>query len=633
MTNSTLYHYYNYKLKVAGLLVLLIVIVSQGAKAQYRNHELTFSENLKGDIAIFGNTLMNLVNADGTVNTIAMNGNSVNGNSIYDNGQFGVANMQYVDIDGNTGYGAGTRNSSSADLILPVGVNTIKLARLYWGGRVVTSDFDITLPVNQTIKIRKGTTGDYREYSPAQFDKTVRNAGTGTEFYFYQAYTDITDLVKQKGAGTYTVGNGVFSAGTGGDFGNYGGWSIVVVYENPVLPFKSIRLYDGFQQVYIGGGATTTDITLTGLNVPSGALAAGDAQMGIITWEGDAKYNGDQLSINNNLFSNALNPSDNTMNGTITKNGVNVTSKNPNYTDQMGIDIDQFDVSTGYGILPNASSVTLQFSTNQDQFFFGIISFVIKMKDPAIQISKTVTDADLNKIAAPGEVLTYTFKGTNTGTGNANAVVLTDTLPSNITFVANSLKVNYCPGVIAGFKTDVPGDDVAEYNVANQIVTFRLGNNATNINGGSLEPNTSFEVEFKAIANAPSNGNANTIINIARLKALSDAMEPFVDDGTAIINFIDPLINNYKHIFIPNAFTPNNDGLNDTWKIPALAAQPLAEVKVFNRYGQLVFYNRGYTKQWDGKFNGIMQPAGAYAYTIDTKNGLPFYSGLIMLIR
>lgn len=633
MTNSTLYHYYNYKLKVAGLLVLLIVIVSQGAKAQYRNHELTFSENLKGDIAIFGNTLMNLVNADGTVNTIAMNGNSVNGNSIYDNGQFGVANMQYVDIDGNTGYGAGTRNSSSADLILPAGVNTIKLARLYWGGRVVTSDFDITLPVNQTIKIRKGTTGDYREYSPAQFDKTVRNAGTGTEFYFYQAYTDITDLVKQKGAGTYTVGNGVFSAGTGGDFGNYGGWSIVVVYENPVLPFNSIRLYDGFQQVYSGGGATTTDITLTGLNVPSGALAAGDAQMGIITWEGDAKYNGDQLSINNNLFSNALNPPDNTMNGTITKNGVNVTSKNPNYTDQMGIDIDQFDVGTGYGILPNASSVTLQFSTNQDQFFFGIISFVIKMKDPAIQISKTVTDADLNKIAAPGEVLTYTFKGTNTGTGNANAVVLTDTLPSNITFVANSLKVNYCPGVIAGFKTDVPGDDVAEYNVANQIVTFRLGNNATNINGGSLEPNTSFEVEFKAIANAPSNGNANTIINIARLKALSDAMEPFVDDGTAIINFIDPLVNNYKHIFIPNAFTPNNDGLNDTWKIPALAAQPLAEVKVFNRYGQLVFYNRGYTKQWDGKFNGIMQPAGAYAYTIDTKNGLPLYSGLIMLIR
>lgn len=633
MTNSTLYHYYNYKLKVAGLLVLLIVIVSQGAKAQYRNHELTFSENLKGDIAIFGNTLMNLVNADGTANTIAMNGNSVNGNSIYDNGQFGVANMQYVDIDGNTGYGVGTRNSSAADLILPAGVNTIKLARLYWGGRVVTSDFDITLPVNQTIKIRKGTTGDYREYSPAQFDKTVRNAGTGTEFYFYQAYTDITELVKQKGAGTYTVGNGVFSAGTGGDFGNYGGWSIVVVYENPVLPFNSIRLYDGFQQVYSGGGATTTDITLTGLNVPSGALAAGDAQMGIITWEGDAKYNGDQLSINNHLFSNALNPPDNTMNGTITKNGVNVTSKNPNYTDQMGIDIDQFDVGAGYGILPNASSVTLQFSTTQDQFFFGIISFVIKMKDPAIQISKTVTDADLNKIAAPGEVLTYTFKGTNTGTGNANAVVLTDTLPSNITFVANSLKVNYCPGVIAGFKTDVPGDDVAEYNVANQIVTFRLGNNATNINGGFLEPNTSFEVEFKAIANAPSNGDANTIINIARLKALSDAMEPFVDDGTAIINFIDPLVNNYKHIFIPNAFTPNNDGLNDTWKIPALTAQPLAEVKVFNRYGQLVFYNKGYTKQWDGKFNGIMQPIGAYAYTIDTKNGLPLYSGLIMLIR
>lgn len=632
MTNSTLHNYCT-QLKAGCLLILLIGITLQSVKAQYRNLGLSFSENLKGDVALFGNTLMNLVKPDGTVDIIAMNGNSLDGNSNYDNGAFGHANMQYIDIDGNSGFGSGTRNSSSADLILPAGVNTIKLARLYWGGRVLSSDFDITLPANQTIKIRKGSNGGYREYSANQFDKTIRNAGTDYSFYFYQASTDITDMVRQKGAGTYTVGNGAFSAGTGGDFGNYGAWSIVVVYENPVLSFNSVRLYDGFQQVYNGGSATTADITLTGLNVPSGDLYAGDAHMGIITWEGDAKYNGDQLSINNNLFSNALNPFDNIMNGTITKNGVHVTSKNPNYTDQMGIDIDQFDVGTGYGIRKNASTINLQFSTNQDQFFFGVISFVIKMKDPLIKISKTVTDANFNNLAEPGEVLTYTLKGTNTGAANANAVVLTDTLPSTITYVPNSLKVNYCPGISNGYKTDITGDDIADYNAATKTVIFRMGNNATSINGGSLEPNTSFEVEFKATANVLPKDAANTIINLARLNAVSDAMEPFVDDATAIINFKNPLIINYKNIFIPNTFSPNNDGLNDYWKIPALAAYPLAEIRVYNRYGQMVFYNKGYTRQWDGKFNGLSQPVGAYTFTIDVKNGLRLYSGMVMIIR
>lgn len=614
-------------------MLLVISMLSKEATAQFRNFAPAFSDNFKGDIAIFGNTLMNLVKANGAIDTVAMNGNSVDGNSFYDNGSFGASNMQYADIDGNSGYGIETRNSSSADLMLPAGKNTIKLARLYWGGRVLTSDFNINVPANQTIKIRKGTTGGYREYNAAQFDKNVNNAGTPDEFYFYQAYADITEMVKQKGAGTYTVGNGVFSTGAGGDFGNYGGWSIVVVYENPALSFSSVRLYDGFQQVYIGGGATITNITLTGLNVPSTPLAAADAQMGIVTWEGDARYDGDNFSVNNNPVSNALNPVDNPMNGTITQNGVHITTKNPNYTDQMGIDIDRFDVGTGYGILPNATEVTLQFGTNQDQFFSGVVSFVIKMKDPEINITKIVSDSDGDNIAEPGEVLTYTIKGTNTGEGNAGAMVLTDTLPSTITFLPNSLTVNYCPGVATGFKSDATGDDIADYNPVTKAVVFRLGNAATPAAGGSLAPKRSFEIEFKATVKTPAAGQMFAVVNTARLKAVSDAQQIFIDDATAVINLQEPEIINYQKIYIPKAFTPNNDGLNDQWKIPSLAAYPLAEVKVYNRFGRLMFFNKGYTRQWDGRLNGANQPAGAYPYIVDLKNGDKLYSGILILYR
>jgi len=78
-----------------------------------------------------------------------MNDNSTNGNSVYGND---TENMQYTDVDGAAGNGSVTRNSSSSDLNLPPGTNTIKLARLYWGGRVKNSDFDLKSDANKKIK-------------------------------------------------------------------------------------------------------------------------------------------------------------------------------------------------------------------------------------------------------------------------------------------------------------------------------------------------------------------------------------------------------------------------------------------------------------------------------------------------
>ena len=520
--------------KLATAFLSLTIFFSIGTQAQNRPFGIVYSENLRGGSTLFGNTLLNPVNTDGTVNTAATNGNSIDGNSNFDNG--GATSMQYVDIDGNTGFGAGTRNSSSADLILPAGTNTIKLARLYWGGRAVSSEFNMAHALNRTIKIRKGTTGAYQEMAANQVDRSIGNAGTATEFSLYQAFADITTLVQQQGSGTYTVGNGAFSTGIGGDFGNYGAWSIVVVYENPTLNFNSVRIFDGYQQIYNGGGATSSTINLSGLNVPSGALSLTDAKIGIVGWEGDARYGGDFFKINTSLFGNGLNPDGNSWNGTITNDGVHVTTKNPNYTDQMGIDIDQFFIGTGYGILPNATNVNLEFGTTQDQYFSGVVTFVIRMKDPIIELAKTVTDANNSSTAEIGEILTYKLKGKNIGAGNSNEVVVTDSLPSSMTYVSNSLKVNYGPGITAGLKTDAAGDDIADYNAANKTVTFRLGNTANAVNGGYLALADSFEVEFNVTVNMPVNGIAPPLINVARMKAKSDALVDYVDDATAVMS-------------------------------------------------------------------------------------------------
>lgn len=92
------------------------------------------------------------------------------------------------------------------------------------------------------------------------------------------------------------------------------------------------------------------------------------------------------------------------------------------------------------------------------------------------------------------------------------------------------------------------------------------------------------------------------------------------------------LVKVFKKIFIPNAFTPNNDGINDTWFIETLEAYPHAEVKVFNRYGQMVFDNNGFNKPWDGIFKGVLLSPGAYVYIVDLKNNSPIIKGVVFII-
>ncbi len=86
-------------------------------------------------------------------------------------------------------------------------------------------------------------------------------------------------------------------------------------------------------------------------------------------------------------------------------------------------------------------------------------------------------------------------------------------------------------------------------------------------------------------------------------------------------------------VFVPNAFTPNGDGLNDTWNIPALVAYTNFQLLVFDRYGELVFRSENTMKAWDGKFKGKDLPAGAYTYILNLHNGFDPLKGTVLLIR
>jgi gliding motility-associated-like protein len=125
-----------------------------------------------------------------------------------------------------------------------------------------------------------------------------------------------------------------------------------------------------------------------------------------------------------------------------------------------------------------------------------------------------------------------------------------------------------------------------------------------------------------------------------------NSLQPVVNppaDASYILNVVSSLgcgassdtmfVKVYKNIFVPNAFTPNGDGFNDTWNIPALAAYPYFEVSVYGRWGGQIFHTRNIAKGWDGKFKGKTLPAGAYIYIINTGTMQDVIKGSVMIVR
>ena len=91
------------------------------------------------------------------------------------------------------------------------------------------------------------------------------------------------------------------------------------------------------------------------------------------------------------------------------------------------------------------------------------------------------------------------------------------------------------------------------------------------------------------------------------------------------------------YIAVPNAFTPNGDGINDyLYPLNAYKADNLV-FRVYNRYGQLVFETNDWTKKWDGTIHGKEQGTGTYVWTLqytDRDSGKKFsMKGTSTLIR
>lgn len=90
----------------------------------------------------------------------------------------------------------------------------------------------------------------------------------------------------------------------------------------------------------------------------------------------------------------------------------------------------------------------------------------------------------------------------------------------------------------------------------------------------------------------------------------------------------------FNCLVIPQIITPNNDGYNDEWRIKNIDLYPDAEVRVYNRWGKLVFGTKNLSANpWDGRSEGKLVPTDSYHYILYLNDGSEPRSGVISVIR
>lgn len=107
-----------------------------------------------------------------------------------------------------------------------------------------------------------------------------------------------------------------------------------------------------------------------------------------------------------------------------------------------------------------------------------------------------------------------------------------------------------------------------------------------------------------------------------RVTCIVTSISPCLSSNMATSNqiVVSILPDGACYIKVPNTFTPNGDGINDTWKfsLPAAVSFNITSVKVYSRSGVLVYQSAGYTKPWDGTMNGQKLPSATYYYIIES---------------
>ncbi|MFH9548862.1 DUF3344 domain-containing protein [Streptomyces sp. NPDC017435] len=265
--------------------------------------------------------------------------------------------MFYVDVDDDPN----TYNSSRAEVRLPQGAQ-VSYARLYWGGNLRVGEQKPPKDNGRVLIAEPG--GEYR----AVLADTVVGHRVAEGADAFQASADVTKLVRESGAGLYTVAQINVAMGRSGA-GAWGGWTLVVAYENRAEPLRDLSVWDGFDTL---GSRTAKEIRLRGLAVPKGA----GGRVGLVAYDGDRGRTGDSLMFSTGgrtaaVLTDAVNPSDDVLNSTISEPGEAPAARVPAYANTLGYDSDVFDMRAG--LRHGGDQLAVRLVSQQDAAWAGAL--------------------------------------------------------------------------------------------------------------------------------------------------------------------------------------------------------------------------------------------------------------------
>ena len=383
-----------------------------------------FDEALKGDILLIGNSNVGLHPT-----------NPYNGNATND----GTNAAVHVDIDGDPS----TFNSSSADLDVPSdnGCYQIVYAGLYWSS-VVNGDDPIS-----DIKF-KVPGGSYVDITGTEI--YYQNASNNYQSNTFAYYHDVTDMLTAlpDPEGTYSVANISSLVGPRPNSeGLSAGWSLFIVYEDPLMPAQYITSFDGFTKIT---SVINETFPVSGFNtIPVGPVRA---KFAFSTIEGDRSYSGDYLRLNGTTISatnnagTTIRPGNNFFNSSVsdidpvTNTPELFMDRNPSSTNTLGFDAGIINIPNPGNTLiaNNVTSANISLGSNLDIYYYYFSAFAIEIIAPNIVLTKIVEDDAGNDIGGQlvglGSSLNYTIGFQNTGNDDATNFTIRDILPINIVY-------------------------------------------------------------------------------------------------------------------------------------------------------------------------------------------------------
>ncbi|AOW19241.1 gliding motility-associated C-terminal domain-containing protein [Urechidicola croceus] len=520
---------------------------------------------------------------------------------------------------------------SSTELELET-TNNIIAAYLYWAGSG-TGDFD--------VKLNGTDISATRRYDDIQESQNLS---------FFSAYAEVTELIQNNGNTTYTLSDldltdviaDYCPNGT-----NFAGWAILIIYENDSLPLNQINIYEGLQHV-----PDELNIELDQLNV----IDNDGAKIGFLAWEGDAGISiNESLRINGNLIGNPpLNPNNNAFNG---------TNSFTNESNLYNMDLDFYNIQNNIDI--GDTDLNIQLTSSQD--FVMINTVVTKLNSQLPDATIVIDEFEIENCNERETLLSFSVYNSN------STEVLPSNTPINIyinelliatTFTSTSIQIDDFESFELNFV--IPESELQEFTITTVV---NENNDVLEIDSNN---NTDFLVvnfPLPPVSVQPNNMETCNIgfgTGIFDLGAVYDTLSNSLDEDTELFFYPseEDFLNNTNEIntafeytslynpqtiyiktentntscfsfttfeltvyncppTIPDGFSPDGDSINDTFFIDGLYDIFIDfDLKIYNRYGNLVYEGNQQTQEWNGRLNNTKElvPTGVYFYVLYPNN-------------